>query len=452
MASSSKRPPVELLDSVAKQLRHRVVPGQRLLLGLSGGLDSAVLLDLLWRLAPHFPFSLSALHVHHGLSSSADAWGSFCEGLCLRSGIPLRVVTVHVPRRDGQGLEAAAREARYRAFGEQDTDWVLLGHHRDDQVETVLLQLFRGAGADGLAAMPAARELGLGLRLLRPLLEATRGQLEDYARQRGLDWVEDESNLDTGLRRNFLRHRVLPLLEEGFPGCRKSLARSAGYWAEASGLLEELAALDARDAVADGCLKLAIPERLSLPRAKNLLRYFLRGHGVRARAAVLEEALRQALRADADAQVCIPLGNMELRRYSGALWLVPRRREPDRLPARWPWSGEVRLALGPGLGVLEMRAGEGQGISLARLTEASVTVRRRAGGECIRPDAQRPRRTLKNLLRESGMPPWRRQRLPLLYSGETLVWVPGVGTEWDYRALPGEPSVAPAWLELANSS
>ena len=226
---------------VAAFLR-RHPPGERLAVAYSGGLDSTVLLHLLAGLRGEHAYRLSAVHVHHGLLPAAEAWVAHCERQCAALGVPLRVERVSVGRA-GRGLEAAAREARYRVFAGLDVDTLALAHQRDDQAETVLLQLMRGGGVKGLAAMPAARALG-GITLLRPLLETTRAEIEAHARTHGLSWVEDESNDDVRLRRNAIRRHLLPMLARTFPDAVQTLARAAGQFAEQAALLDDLAELD----------------------------------------------------------------------------------------------------------------------------------------------------------------------------------------------------------------
>lgn len=432
--------------------------------GLSGGIDSVVLLDLLARIAARRHFSLQALHVNHQLSLNARRWAEFCRALCKARGIPLKLARVAVRR--GNSLEAAARDARYAVFRRQRTDFIALAHNRDDQSETVLLQLLRGGGVKGLAAMPLVRELAAGPgtrapssrgasaaaassicgpRIFRPLLEASRSEIERYARRRKLVWVEDESNDDTYFPRNFLRHEVLPLIAQKFPAHDAVLARAAGHFAEAAQLLDELAASDGREWLKAGALQVAGLRALSLPRAKNLLRYFLACCGVAIPGAErVEEALRQAVTAKDDAGVCIDLDGYQLRRFAGALHVVPRAVAPGRGFSR-AWRGESKLVLPELHGVLSMARRRGIGISRARLETGPITIRLRTGGERLQPDCRRPRRSLKNLLQENAIVPWQRERMPLLYCGEVLVWAPGIGIACDFQAQPGERSLLPVW-------
>ncbi|MFN3593171.1 MAG: tRNA lysidine(34) synthetase TilS [Thiobacillaceae bacterium] len=430
------------LIAVRQALAGRIPMRARLCVGLSGGLDSTVLLHLLHRLQPELSFSLSAVHVHHGLSAQADAWAASCDAFCTRLGVPLQVERVRVAVR-GQGIESAARQARYRVYAGLATDYVVLAHQQDDQVETVLLNLLRGSGVQGLAAMPIERPLaGSGVRLLRPLLEVSRQQIEAYARAQGLAWVEDESNLDTRHARNHLRHRVLPEIERRFPAYRGSLTRAARHLAECAELMAALAASDAAAAVTARGLSLARLAGLSRPRAKNLLRWYLAqegfGHWPERRT---EALLDQLLHAGSDKRIEFHQGGDSLRVWRGWLQRVPGRHEA---PAEFTtWRGESRLAFAGGW--LTFAPARGAGVSLARLRAVPVTVRPRQGGERLQPDCHRPRRSLKHLFQAHAIPPWERARLPLLYAGDALAWVAGLGVDCAFQARPDEDGLVIAW-------
>ncbi|HYK16075.1 MAG TPA: tRNA lysidine(34) synthetase TilS [Burkholderiales bacterium] len=450
-------PSKALLERVSAVLGRHVRRGDRLVAGLSGGIDSVVMLDLLRRAAAKMRFEIAALHVNHQINPAAAKWARFCGAYCRQLGIGLTVVKVNVPRESS--LEAAARNARYAAFARLPADFVALAHNLDDQAETVLLQLLRGAGVKGVSAMPVlrgdARGQGkeekkrrvlhaspLAPSILRPLLDITRAEIEAYARARKLRWVEDDSNADTGFDRNFMRHRLLPVIAERYPAYRKTLARASRNFAEAAVLLDELASIDMPNAAAH--LKITDLRALTTARAKNALRYFLGSHGVTMpNETRLAECVRQVQEPRATG-IAIDLGAHELRRFGSELRVVPKTPVPAA-DFRRQWQGEARLAL-PELGAtLLMKKSRGSGLSLAKLQTAAVTVRLRTGGERLRPDAKRPRRSLKNLLQEARLPPWLRARLPLLYCGDTLVYVPGVGIDTAFRAHSGEPAVEPQW-------
>ena len=272
--------------------------------GFSGGLDSTVLLQLLAVACKEESLPLSALHVHHGLSPNAHAWEQHCASVCAGLRVPLQVVHATVNRAPRTSLEEEARRARHAAFADVGADVIALAHHADDQAETVLLQMLRGAGPKGLAGMPLlkaspSREAGRPRPLLlRPLLDFTRATLADYAQARGWDWIEDESNEDIRIKRNFLRNKVSPLLREGFPAPAETLGRVARHQAEAARLLDILADLDLAQAAAGPALQIEVLKSLEDARLKNALRRWLDANGLRqpseARLAALVRALRES--------------------------------------------------------------------------------------------------------------------------------------------------------------
>jgi len=411
-------------------------PGSRLSVGFSGGLDSTVLLHLLAGLRGELGCQLSAVHVHHGLSPRADAWAEHCRRQCAGLEVSLRVARVAV-NRAGLGLEAAAREARYRVFAGLDADALALAHQRDDQAETVLLQLLRGAGMKGLAAMPAERALG-PIKLLRPLLDVPRGEIEAYARAQGLSWVDDESNTDAALRRNAARHHLMPVLEEMFPGAAVTLAQAAAQFAETAALLDTLARLDGAAAIASEGLQIDHLAELDAARARNLLRHWLELQGIPIHRDRLHESLAQMLEARADAQPVVAFGAASLRRFQGRIVLV--KNPPPAGAPTWPWRGEAELDLGE-VGSLCFTEATGRGLRLP----GQVVVALRQGGEKLGPDARRPARTLKNLLREAGVPPWLRGRLPLIYVDGHLAWVAEIGADAAFQAGPDEAGWLISW-------
>jgi tRNA(Ile)-lysidine synthase len=390
--------------------------GKRIAAGFSGGVDSTVLVHVLGQLAPSLGYRLSAVHVHHGLSRNADAWRRSCAAFCRDAGIPFTARRVRVVR-VGKGLEAAARAARRKVFENLRVDAIAFGHQLDDQAETVLLNLLRGAGLAGASGMPVAGKLG-DKPLLRPLLAVPREAILSYAKANRLAWIEDESNADEALTRNFLRRRVGPLLASRFPRWRESLARAARHFSSAR--LDERA----------------------------LLREFLASKGLRAPSeARLAEMLRQI--GSGSTRMALAHDGKVLRRHRGAV-LVDKPVDVTRFkPVRW--SGGSRMALPELGGELRFKRVRGKGIDLARVP-AGLMVRLRSGGERLQQDPGRPRRTLKNLFQESGIPEWQRGRLPLLASGDELVWVPGIGVHAPYRAGAGQAGLLPEWRPASPSN
>lgn len=327
MANTKKSPstdcPAAPLDAAAAScLALHVGAGEHLVVGLSGGLDSVVLLHVLSRLQAG---RLSALHVHHGLSPNADRWAAFCADYARRLGVPCSFAHVEVETASHDGLEAAARRARHAAFAATDADWIMLAHHRDDQAETMLFNLLRGTGIAGAAAM---RERSG--RLLRPFLTVERSAIERYASEHRLEWCDDESNADVRHSRNFLRHRILAPMRQRFPAAAKNLAGAAARFAEAQALLDALARTDLCD-THDFPLPLTVLQALDEPRARNVLRYLLGQRNVPIPSeARLREALRQIREARADRHPALVLGACRLVRRHGRIHLEPVAASIDR--------------------------------------------------------------------------------------------------------------------------
>jgi tRNA(Ile)-lysidine synthase len=401
MASSRKPRSAEVPAAVRRAIED--LRGKRFLAGLSGGVDSVVLLHALGA----ENLDLRAAHVHHGLSPNADKWARFCERLCKNLGVPLTVRRVRLPRKS----EEAARKARYAALRAQAFDVLALAHQLDDQAETVLLNLLRGAGPRGASGMPPRGVID-GRVLLRPLLDVPREAIVAYARDNGLEWIEDESNASDAFARNFLRLRIAPLLNERYPRWREALGRAAGHFAR-------------RDAD-----------------ARDVVREFLSAQGLRAPSeAKLVEMLKQ-LSAGAPGTL-IEHDGARLRVYRGAVTL--EKRAPDSEFAPIEWRGERKVELPALGGELRFSRARGAGIDPKWLKESALHVRLRAGGERLQPDPRRPRRTLKNLFQEAGVPPWQRKKLPLLYCGDELVWAPGLGVDARYAAAEKTSGWVPEW-------
>ncbi len=404
-------------------------------------MDSVVLLHLLHILAVRYSWQLSASHVHHGISRNADAWAKFCADLCDGLDIPLRVEHVDIAPLRSHGIEAAARKLRLEAFYRQPCDCIALAHHADDQAETLLLQLLRGAGVRGASAMPMLARRADSPDLLRPLLHCSRQEILDYAAVHGLQWIEDESNSNDSYPRNYLRHRVMPLLDRQFPAYRDTLGRSAQHFAEANDLLDQLAGQDAGQAMDGNSMKLEALRELSPARARNLLRYFLHVQGASMpQSAHLDEMLRQLCDAREDAAVNVRCGDHQVRRYRDKVYLLPVATELDQ-DFVLPWRGEAVLDWPPLAARLHFSYTTGKGISIQKLQRGPLTLRLRKGSETLRPHPAAANRTLKNLLQQYHIPPWQRERLPLLFCGDEFVCVVGLSIDSEYQALANEEGV-----------
>lgn len=383
-----------------------------LLVAYSGGPDSTALLHALATRTPR-P-SLRALHVDHGLHAESGVWALHCRRFCESLDVPFEAMRVTVDLTRGEGVEAAARRARLAAFASalKPGERLVLAHHRDDQVETVLLKLLRGAGPEGLAGMRPCRPLGAGL-LWRPLLELPRTALLDHVAGFALDTVHDPSNDDPRIARAYLRGTVLPALLAQWPQAATSIAHSARLCGEAAETLRGgwLAALDRLGddrGTLDAAGWLALPPAWRSP----LLDHWLHAAGLSAPTTAQREALERQIReAAAERLPLVGWADTEVRVWRGRMWAMRRREGFDE---GWSaaWSGEP-LAL-PGGGTLTLSGGR---------LQAPVTVRYRQGGEALRPHGDRHTRELRDLFQQAAVPPWERPHIPLVEAAGRLVAV-----------------------------
>lgn len=420
----------------------------RFVIAFSGGLDSTVLLHALASLRDQLAVSLLAVHVDHGLHADSAAWSEHCRAVAEGLGVDYQSRSVNVQLESGKGPEASARDARYNALHAELRvgDWLMSAHHREDQAETLLLNLIRGSGPMGVAGIGSIRRFGPGW-LVRPLLDTGRQALTEYASREGLEWVEDPTNADRRFDRNFLRHDILPRLGARWPDISARLQRSASHAGEASQLLTDLAAIDL-DFVGGRAEKLAIDRLLQLSpaRQRNVLRHALRQLGLATPTAMqLARVQNEVIPARADAQPLVTWSGAAVRRYRNSLYLLPETLPalPACIAVPSPGQPGAEVALGPGLGVLRFLAGSSPGLS-ENVIRRGVQVRCRQGGEEFQPLGQPHTRKLKKLLQEEGVVPWMRERLPLVFCGDELV---AVGDLWLAEQAVGEPGVALRWQD-----
>ena len=400
----------------------------QILVALSGGLDSTLLLHLLAEVVPLK--RIRAIHINHGLSPDADAWQAQVEAYCHSLGVSFYAETIQVVA-DGEGLEAAARSGRYEVFkrvlGKDAV--LLLGHHGDDQAETLFYRLMRGSGSKGLAGMPAQRSLGLG-QLIRPLLPWSKAELQHAAGQRQLRWIEDDSNADDRFDRNYLRNQVIPTIAYRWPDYTRALGQSAAHAAEAEQLAEALAKEDLAQLelrIERAGWSIAIQSLLSQSdlRQRNILRYWPAACGLpMPNRQIIDEIIGSILSARDDGSPQVVWQSIQWRRFCGRLYMLQSQSAQFDQAQHWQWSLDHRLELADG-SCLEVQEAIGEGLMLS--PKDCLTVRYRQGGERCRPMGRSHSNSLKKLLQEFALEPWWRDRMPLLYVGKTLV---AVGDCW----------------------
>jgi tRNA(Ile)-lysidine synthase len=439
-------PQHELGESFRAALRKAGSPSS-LCVAYSGGRDSTVLLHVA---SQQSEFPLRAVYVNHGLHLGADSWGAHCGLICKQLGVPFSVLEVTVNPSHAQGPESAARDARYEALHANllADEALLTAHHEQDQLETFLLQLFRGAGVAGLAGMPVAQRRE-GVMHLRPLLNVPAQSVADYARAMGLEWIEDPSNEERQFDRNFVRHELLPLIQERWPAAARAVARTARLSGYANELLEELARIDLDGAVEGRCLSAEALSSRSRNRQRNLLRYCLRQwHLPVPSEAQLNQALSSLLSPRADSQPEAAWPGVRIRRFRGRLWFFGEINDPllsvAGAPQEYLLEPGSSLDMGPVRGRLDFGDAEGAGIA-HRWLQQPLEIRFREGGEKLRPARNAATRSLKNLLQESDIVPWMRGHIPLIYADEQLVAVGDLWINAACAADPGEPGHRVNW-------
>jgi tRNA(Ile)-lysidine synthase len=435
-------------DVLRAVLDHHLPAGATgVLAAVSGGGDSACLLAALRDGGTPRGLAVRAVHVDHGLQPASATLRRASESLCSRLGIPLEMLTVDVDTSPGRSIEAEARAARYGAIERAlaPGECLLTAHHAEDQAETLLLQLLRGAGLKGLSGMPMCRVFGRGWHV-RPLLDVTRAALREFGAAREVVGIDDPMNDDRRFDRSYLRQEVWPSIERRWPGAASALARSAQHLAAAQTFLDAAAARTV-DRLRDGDA-LSVPGLRALPPREqvNVLRFWIASAAiVPPSTARLGEAMRQIFTANADHLPAVVWGEHALRRYQERLFVTPAA-----LPAlaagealAWRVAPDMPLELGAGLGVLRWvrRAG---GLDEARLPE-TLSVRGRRGGETLKPAARARTQTVQHLCQALGVLPWMRDALPMIHAGDALVAVGDLWRDARYCVPAGATGLVCTW-------
>ena len=415
-----------------------------ILMGFSGGLDSSVLIHLLSQMRAKLNFKLKAIHVHHGLSSSADDWLNFCKEKCKLLDIEFHSEKVKINEKTSLGIEGEARKLRYKAIKETQKDIVALGHHQNDQAETLMLQLLRGAGLKGLAAMP---EFDSKRKFWRPLLNIKKDTLEKYAKDKKIEYIKDESNQDINFDRNFIRKKVLPLIESRYPSSIETMSRSAINISEGHHLNELVALDDSKSVMSDDGKYLFITDLKSLPkiRAINLIRWWLSFNNLLMPSRRnIDELYKQILLIKRDTSLNLKISDdASIRAYNNKLFIVSLDINPSKFDLKWSGQEELYLPNKTKLQFIKIKEG---GLSLSKLGVKTLRVRSRAGGEKLKPFSDQPSRSLKYLFQTADIPIWERGQIPLIFAKNQLVAVPNLAIQHKYKSIKGEEGYQINWL------
>ena len=420
---------------------HKLPKPRHYWVAYSGGIDSSVLLHALGQQRDQLQSELIAIHINHGLSPNAEHWVQHCQSFCETRKLRFEKAAIDTADNKGKSPEAWARELRYKAmadFMEKD-DVLLTAHQQDDLAETILLQLLRGSGPEGLSGIPEIRPFGTGW-IARPLLSFTRKELEGIAAREQLQWIEDESNSNVAFDRNFIRHCVMPVIAERWPSMSRTLSRSARHQAEMAMLMDEIASsdLDKIHNTELNTLKIKDINNLSDARKRNALRFWLKKTGLPVPGAgIIENIINEVINAKRDSTPCVGWEGAEVRRYRDLVYAMQNLKEQDsEVTYKWCLNRPLELNVGR----LEARLTKGKGLKSSCIKDNIIDVRFRYGGESIRPAGRKYTHDLKKLFQEIGIPPWQRDRIPLLYLEGKFAAVPGLWIDHAFNAKKNDES------------
>jgi len=434
--NSFKKHLIGLVEQSANPISSTNKKPPTFIVAYSGGLDSHVLLHLLS--ASQLP--CRAIYIDHGLQAESQSWSDHCAAVCQQMKLPFKSISVNAAADKGESPEASARAARYDALAKEMrvSDVLLTAQHLQDQSETLLLQMLRTSGPAGLAAMPAVKVFANGLHI-RPLLMTGRTELEAYAHQHQLEWIEDPSNKDQRYDRNFFRQSIFPLLKKRWPSINQTLANVTVLQAEASELINDLAELDAEKVIENEVVNISALIKLSPARQRNLIRYWLQQCGLDAPTSKrLKEILGSMVTAAVDKMPVVDWGDTEVRRFQGKLYAMKTLQQHDPEQAI-QWNPEQLLSLADNS---ELQAVENASGLSSELRRQDLVVRYRTGGERIKPIGRAHTMDLKKLMQQAAIPPWQRSRIPLIYLDEQLI---AVANHWVADSYKNEAGTV-GWL------
>ena len=438
----------EILKNAIRQSYEQSMAGYKkpkiINIALSGGCDSMVLLHALNELRDELNFTIKVIHIHHDLSPNSDKWQSFCMSECEKVKATFSTKKINIQPEKHLGVEGAARKLRYKALDELREGMLATAHHQNDQAETLFLQLIRGSGLKGLASMPHYDERR---DIWRPLLNVNRKTIVEYAKLNHILFVDDESNLDTRFNRNFLRQEIFPLLSKRFPHLIKTLTRSVEHIAEGLNLTETIAKEDAKSFFSDNLSRLSLMMIKELPKDRviNLIRWWFNKNNILMPSKkTIDSLYEQILKIKKDNSLLIKISEkMNVRAFQDELWLV--KSGPFLESYEIIWRGEDKVLL-PDQSQLIFRSVKGAGFSLEKLGVTALRIQNRIGGERFKPSLNQPSRTLKYLLQKSKIPPWQREKIPLIFSEDTLVAVPNFGVHHEFVADKDKIGLTIEWI------
>ena len=430
------------LDIIERQIKP-LLPN-KFCIAFSGGMDSTVLLHVMKNIIDE-KSQIRAIHINHNIVDNSKVWTRTCKSICKNFGIDIEIISLEVTH-NGYGLEAAARDERYKKLKEKlyENEYLLTAHHEEDQMETVFLRMARGTGLDGLQGINEKYSFGEGI-IFRPMLEVSKTSVMDYAKEHQLKWVEDSSNQDTHFDRNFLRKKIIPQFRERWPSIASSVSRLSQLSAQNIKILNQIAEEDIGPIANMNELPLAKLLDKSFERANNMLRYIILANGMSIPSMkTLQDGLKEMLDPETDKSV-IAWKDYCIRKYKNHLYFLSNSDlEPNKVDVRIPWEIGKTVNLGENIGSIEATFIHGDGLSIEKC-ENKLTISYRQGGELIKPIGHRINKSLKNLFQENQILPWMRDKIPLIYYQDELVSVADLWFNQNYVASQNEAGFVVNW-------